>query len=391
MRYPASGRRVGGVDLVAAGLTVVLMALFALSAADEPGNDRPLDAIAVGLLVSATALLLAHRRFPGPMALAILALNFWWHAAGYASEAINVPTVLAYFSVGLTGRRPVQWGVGALTAVLLVGSVAVTGGPWTTLIDAIGWTAAAILLGEVVRSRGELLAHYAERAERAEAERDLEAERRVAEERLRIARELHDVLAHTVSVMAVQAEVAADALDRAPATGATPEARAAVGAIRAAGLDAMAEVRATVSILRGADPALGTAPAPGLARLDELIETARAAGLEVTLDWSPPDGPLPPMVGLTAYRVVQEALTNVVRHAGASCVRVRMRRDGPSLVVEVTDDGQASGATATPAAGLGLRGMAERVSSLGGTLDAGPRPGGGFRVRAALPVGDPAP
>jgi signal transduction histidine kinase len=377
----------GEVDVVALALTAVLMVLFAFGPDDEPGSVREIDAMAVALFVGSFAALLARRRHPGPMALAILGMNFWWHKNGYANEAINVPTVLAFFSVGLTGDRRLQWFVGSVTPLAVVIGVAASDAPWLTLVDAIGWTVAALLLGELVRRRGQVLERYAERAERAEAEREHEAQRRVAEERLRIARELHDLLAHTVSAMSVQAEVAADAIEGGRARDDSGEVGAAVAAIQGASRDAMAEIRATVTVLRGADGATGTAPAPRIDRLPDLFDTARAAGLVVVDDVAAP-GELPPMIELTAYRIVQEALTNVVRHAGATRVEVRLARDDRALVVEVGDDGRGAGATTSERAdGFGLRGMAERVASLGGTLDLGPSALGGFGVRASLPLG----
>jgi signal transduction histidine kinase len=378
----------GEVDAVAVVFTVVLMVLFAFGPDDESASVRGIDATAVVLFVAAFAALLARRRHPGLVVVAVLVMNFWWHKSGYANEAINVPTVLAFFSVGLTGDRRLQWAVGSITPVVVVIAVGTSGAPWNALIDAIGWTMAALLLGELVRRRGQVLERYAERAERAEADREHEAERRVAEERLRIARELHDLLAHTVSAMSVQAEVAADAIERGRARDDSGEVGAAVAAIQGASRDAMAEIRATVTVLRGADGATGTAPAPRIDRLDDLFDTARAAGLVVTDDVAAP-GELPPMIELTAYRIVQEALTNVVRHAGASRVEVRLAREAGALVVEVGDDG--CGATAPERAdGFGLRGMAERVASLGGSLDLRPSAMGGFGVRATLPLGGTA-
>ena len=376
--------KAAGIDVVAAAFTMVLMVLFAVGSDEEADFDRPFDGLAVGLLAVAFVVLLARKRFPAVTAFAILGMNFGWHYLGYANEAINIPTVLAYFSVGFSGIRRVQWGVGAVSVAVVLVGVSQAGAAWMDVIDAVGWTVAAILLGEVVRSRGQLLERYAERAERAEAEREVEAERRVAEERLRIARELHDLLAHTVSVMGVQAEVAADELDRRGSNG-TSGARAAVGVIRAAARDAMAEIRATVTVLRGAEPPLGTAPAPGLARLEDLIAAARATGLEVGADVPASARPLPPMIELTTYRIVQEALTNVVRHADASCVQVHLRFERSTLLVEVSDDGRGGGVAGAPP-GFGLRGMSERVAALGGSFDAGPAPEGGFAVRASLPL-----
>jgi len=183
--------------------------------------------------------------------------------------------------------------------------------------------------------------------------------------------------------MIVQAAVAEDRMERSPEA-----ARAALDAVRAAGREAMDEVRANVVLLResGSNP---DPPAPGLSGLDELVGTVAASGLDVDIIVEGLRRPLPALVELTGYRVVQEALTNVVRHAHASHCRLRLAYEPESLVVEVSDDGVGTGPAGTSrpvAGGFGLRGMAERVESIGGTLATGPKAGGGFEVRAALPV-----
>lgn len=232
----------------------------------------------------------------------------------------------------------------------------------------------AVLFGDLIRSRHLLVAQYAAEAE--QAQRD--AERRIAEERLRIARDVHDLLAHTVASMTVQAGVAADALDRDQSA-----VRRALADIRTAGRAAMGEMRATVSLLRSGTEPLATAPAPRLAAIPDLVDATRTQGLDVQLILQPPTEPLPELVELTAYRVVQESLTNVVRHADATGVTVSVRTDDHRLVVEVRDDGNP--ATDAPP-GFGLRGMAERVESLGGRLWHGADGTGGWTVRAELPV-----
>jgi signal transduction histidine kinase len=215
----------------------------------------------------------------------------------------------------------------------------------------------------------------------------VEASRRAAgEEQARIARELHDVIAHSVSVIVVQAAAANDVFDHRP-----DQARGALGSIEAAGRETLRELRQLLGAV--------TAPAPGLDRLPELAEPLRAAGLEVTV--AADDLEVPERVGASAYRIVQEALTNTLRHAGASRASVTVRRVGGALELDVRDDGHgddghgdadqdtAGARTAgagVPTAGRGLVGMRERVVALGGTLEAGPLPEGGFGVRARLPV-----
>jgi signal transduction histidine kinase len=237
------------------------------------------------------------------------------------------------------------------------------------------------VLGEVSRSRREYIAEVEQRALDAERSRDEEARRRAGEERLRIARELHDILAHSISVINVQAGVAVHLLDKQP-----EQARAALVTINEASKDAMRELRATLGVLRQPDDIDSRAPAPGLERLGELVETARAAGLEVSVATTGEATRLPPASDLAAYRIVQESLTNVTRHAQASRVAIAIRREPGAVEVTVDDDGLgvAAGTAARP--GNGLTGMRERAASVGGELEAAPRPEGGFRVRARLPT-----
>jgi signal transduction histidine kinase len=226
-----------------------------------------------------------------------------------------------------------------------------------------------------------------QRAEEAERTRDEVARRRAVEERLRIARDLHDSLTHSISVIRVQAGVAVHLARKRG-----EEVPAALLAITQASADAARELRATLSVLRNGDPDGGT----GLGQLAGLVTRAQAAGLTVTVTVSGAERPLPPEVDQAAYRIVQEALTNVSRHAGTASASVRLRYAPETLTVQVDNDAPGEtrppedGAPAEPepatARGLGLIGMRERVATLGGRLDAGPRDQGGFRVRAELPT-----
>lgn len=205
--------------------------------------------------------------------------------------------------------------------------------------------------------------------------REQENERRAAEERLSMARDLHDVLAHSLSVVQVQAGVALHLADSRP-----EQVRPALSAIRSASDEGMWELRFAVAALRR-DGAAPLAPSPGLVDLPQLVASARAGGLHVTTSMTGSTAAVPTTIDLAAYRVVQEALTNTVRHGQARRCDVRVAQSD-ALVVTVVDDGR--GGEAIP--GNGVRGMQERVASLGGTLEVGPRPGGGFRVRAAFPL-----
>jgi signal transduction histidine kinase len=253
---------------------------------------------------------------------------------------------------------------------------------------------AAGVLGRSVRNRRAYLEAVEERARRAEESRDSEARRRVAEERVRIARELHDLVAHQITLANAQATVAAHLFDIRP-----EQTRKSLAELVGTTADALDDLRATVGLLRqSGDAAAPAEPAPGLSRLPTLLESFRRAGLEVSVHQEGTARPLPPGVDLTAYRIVQEALTNVTKHAGTGSARVRLAWGRDRVTITVADDG--GGAGTAPAAptgpgaptaperppGHGLIGMRERATAVGGRLFAGRRPEGGFLVSARLPL-----
>jgi signal transduction histidine kinase len=244
---------------------------------------------------------------------------------------------------------------------------------------AAGWLISAGVMVVTARMWQLHVREVEQRADEAERTRDEAAQRRAMEERLRIARELHDSLTHSISVIQVQAGVAQH-LARKRGEDVPP----ALAAIQEAGADAARELRSTLSVLRSTEDGDGS----GLCHLERLVARSRAAGLPVTVTVTGAERPLPPDVDQAAYRIVQEALTNVSRHAGQACASVRLHYAPGALTVQVDDDGQGSG-TRSGAPGLGLVGMRERVSALGGRLSAGPQDGRGFQVRAELPA--PAP
>ena len=248
-----------------------------------------------------------------------------------------------------------------------------------TVLVALAW-----VLGDSMQYRRGHLQALEERAVRLERERDAQAQIAAAAERARIAREMHDVVAHNVSVMVVQADGAAFALDTEP-----EQARAALGAISRTGRQALAEMRRLLGVLRTGDVPAELAPQPGVSQVGDLLEQARAAGLPVTctVDGAPRD--LPGGADLAAYRVVQEALTNTRKHGGpGACAHAMLRYRPDGLEVSVTDDGRGAAAPPDPG-GHGLAGMRERVEIYGGTVRAGPRPGGGYQVQATLPFAVP--
>jgi signal transduction histidine kinase len=290
--------------------------------------------------------------------------------------------------------RPRRRSLAALTAVCLVFVVAAAVGAAAhhdggvqalPLVAAI----AAWFVGDSVQVRGVYVAGLAEQAAQRQREAVERAQRSVAEERLQIARELHDVVAHSLSVIAVQSGVGRHVIDEQPA-----EAKKALSAVEATSRAALTELRRMLGVLRRDESQPATlAPAPGVAALGSLVDRVRAAGFVVDLDAkSTVVETLPPSVQLSIYRIVQEALTNVVKHAGPASVRVEIRDETDALVLEVRDDGQgiasALSEQAHPEAEShhGIIGMRERVELFDGSLSAGPGPDGGFRVVASFPI-----
>lgn len=372
-------RRLPVGDRVAVGAISALLLVLVLgnTGSGSESADRPLDFGAAWLLALGTSFAVMARRAPATGALGALAVTISWYAVGYESALVNVPHLAAFYLLGASGDRRRQLLVGGLAVVVTGAAVIAAGEGSASVAAAIGWTITPILFGELTYNRRALLDELADRAARAEAARDREAARRVAQARLEIARDLHDVLAHTVSVMTLHAGVGRDALPRDPDAAAR-----ALDTIRDAGRSAMGEVQALVAVLRNGSDPVETAPAPGLDRVPDLVDAARSTGLDVDLDIAV-DGDVPEVVQLTAHRIVQESLTNVVRHAQARHVAVRITGGPESLDLEVRDDGVGGD---PGEGGFGLQGMRERVSSLGGTLRAGPVPDGGWQVAAHLPA-----
>jgi signal transduction histidine kinase len=278
------------------------------------------------------------------------------------------------------------WAYGGLVAlVITVAKVVFAGDTWLApeVLAQIAPIGMATAIGDALRSRRAYVAAIEERARRAEETREEEAERRVMEERLHIARELHDVLAHHIALINVQAQVAAHLLATEP-----EQARTALGHVRHAGKEALDELRTTVGLLRrpGSRDELLTEPAPGLDRLPDLVDSFTGAGLKLGwLIYGDPR-PLPAPVGLAAFRIVQEALTNVSKHAPRATATVRIDYTSDAVVVDVADDGESDPGGISSGTGHGLIGMRERARSVGGTFVAGPVEDGGFRVRAVLPT-----
>jgi signal transduction histidine kinase len=370
-------------------VAVAAVTAAAVRVAIEPHSTPP-DAFAYVLAVAFGALLLLRRRWPLGVFAASNVLLFVYYTMGYPGMTPAIPLGVALYTAAAAGH--LRWCLASTAFYMTAGAVVVgfrEGTPalevLTSFLPQASLMVALSLLGDAVRSRRGWQAEVRERLARVEADREREARRRVERERLRIARELHDVLAHTIAVVTVQAGVAADVLTESP-----EQARSALEAIRAASREAMAELKATVGVLRGGErdgEGAPRAPSPGLGQLGGLLEAAREGGLRVEAEVCGEPRPLPALVDLTAYRIVQESLTNVGRHAGAASATVTIRYEPGAVVVEVDDDGRGPAATAADhRPGYGLAGMAERSAALGGSLEAGARPGGGFRVTARLPL-----
>ncbi|TQS20466.1 sensor histidine kinase [Microbispora sp. KK1-11] len=334
-----------------------------------------------GLIAAMTLPLAVRRRWPLPVFCVVAVASAAAMALGVAREPLAA-AAYALYAVALTTRRR-RWeptaAIGALTvgALLLAAFGGVAAEPEVRRIVetvvlgslALGgaWT-----IGRAVRERR---AYAARRAEQA-------AERAVTEERLRIAREMHDVVSHTLSLIGVKAGVAAHVADRRP-----EEALEALRVIETTSRQALTEMRHMLGVLRMAPATLSPAlsPAPGLAALPDIAERAAAAGVRVDLDVRVTDG-LPPALELAVHRIVQEAVTNVVRHAAPAACRVSVRDEGEQVRIEVTDDGPGRRVLPPGPPGHGVIGMRERVTAHGGVFTAGPLPGGGFRVLARLPL-----
>ncbi|MEV5598877.1 sensor histidine kinase [Streptomyces sp. NPDC052496] len=384
-------------DTVLALAVVVAIMVGAMAGPHGPHGprfgERELTATTVVLAVAAGGALVLRRRFPrsvlaatGVCTLLELLLE---------TEAPRAPVacavVVALCTLAARTDRSTTWRVGVLTVVVLTAAAMLFGDrPWYAQenLGIFAWTGMAAAAGDAVRSRRAFVAAIRERADRAERTREEEARRRVAEERMRIARELHDVVAHHIALVNVQAGVASHVMDSRP-----DQARQALAHVREASRSALDELRATVGLLRQSDdPTAPTEPAPGLGVLDQLVDGFVRAGLPVTLDVPGHVDALPAAIDLTAYRIVQEALTNVHKHAGTGArATVRIVRSTEALTVTVLDDGGATGPDHRPRAqepggGHGLMGMRERVAALRGTVETGPRPAGGFQVRVRLPL-----
>ena len=347
--------------------------------------------VAYALLALGPIALLVRRRHPRAVLAFVFGATLVYVALGYPQGPNYLSLVFAVLAAVRAGDRigaRVALAAGGVVFVWLPAALGISGAPTVVAALAItAWLLVGLAGAEGMRVRRD-------RAAEARRARELQADRQADEERLRIARELHDVLAHSISLINVQSGVALHLIDEQP-----EQARTALAAINDASVEALREVRSALGVLRGSGEQAPRAPTAGLAQLDELVSRAAAAGVEVSLEIDGRRRPLPAPIELAAFRIVQESLTNVIRHAGSGTAIVTMNYGDSELTVQVDDDGRGvngarsgrgtgarSGAAEGHGTGSGILGMRERAGVLGGSLDAGPLPAGGFRVRARLPL-----
>ena len=382
-----SWSRIRGISpvVIDAGIAATLVVIGAVALRSEVELDSAdvasWAAYLLGGLISIP--LVFRRRWPIRVLICINLLAFLFQfifSPDEISTAQSLPLMFALYAVGAYGLkwRSLAWGF-AISAPLLW--YVSPGFPLSgSTVANLSWVITCLTIGAAIRVKRE-------RARLLEERRLEDARNMVVEERLRIARELHDVVAHSIATISVQAGMAVHVFDDQP-----EQAKAAVLEIRRLSKDALKELRATLGVLRMADEQNGAlSPAPGLGELCNLIDRAKKSGINVDLETEGESRTLPALVDLTAYRIVQEALTNVVRHAGPTVATVTIRYEPRQLELRVRDNGR--GMSQTPGRSgegsrLGLVGMHERVTSVGGEFWAGSRQEGGFEVRACLPIGE---
>jgi signal transduction histidine kinase len=394
----AARHRHGLARDVSVAVVVTVITLVGTRAAE---GVEPVPIVSYALLVLAGVSLVARRHRPRT----VLAITLVCAVAlGAGGDAVGGPFALPFFvalfaAVSSGHLRAGVVAAGVFLVAFAAGALLGQGTTREALPFVPGWTIAVVVAGAFARSRADYFAEARRRAVEAERGREEEMRRRATEERLRIAREVHDVLSHSISMINVQAGVAVHLLDTQP-----EQARTALVAIKQASKDALRDLRATLGVLRDVDEVEGDdrGPARGLARLEELVTGAAAAGVDLDVVTRGEPVPLPAGVDLAAYRIVQQSVSNVVRHAGptSGTVELRFAPEALTIVVDNAPGGVTTGnghadraappadpAATTDGAGRGIAGMRERAEALGGRLHAGPRDGGGFRVEAVLPVG----
>jgi signal transduction histidine kinase len=365
---------------------VLVTLVAAVSAGPSTVHDTPHPQIAVTVVLGLSALpLLVRRIWPVPVFGVVLVLNAATGLWGHVHAVNGLALIIALYTVAaMRPRRDALVCAGLLELIAVIGLLLFAGGGWW--YDAIfvsGMVAAALGLGLYWATRRAYLAELHDRAERLERERDQQGALAAAAERARIAREMHDIVAHHLTVMVTLSDAAVAASARSPER--TTE---VMRSVSATGRRALADTRRLLGVLRqrpGQDPGENLQPVPDLTQLDALIEQVRSAGLDTTLELHGAAPDVPAGVQLTVYRLVQEALTNTLKHGGAGArAAVRLEYLPGELRVDIDDDGAGAAAPATASVGSGLVGMQERVHAYGGDVQAGPRQPGGWKVSARL-------
>ncbi|MET7515629.1 sensor histidine kinase [Streptomyces sp. NPDC005480] len=371
------------MDVLLAAL-VFLLSMVAVSIIHEE-HRISIRWQAVVLVGPTCVALVWRRRHPFGVLVVAVGCAVVLQALGFREGPLGTSSVIvSVYTVAASTDRRTTWTTACMTAAVLVGAAIVTDRTWLAPDNAamLAWTALPAAVGDGVRSRRAYVAAVEERAEHAERTREQEARQRVAAERMRIARELHDVVAHHIALINAQAGVAVHLVEQRPEHVLT-----ALEGIRDVSQSALDELRVTVSLLRQPDEtAAPRDPTPGMGHVPDLLASFERAGLAVKQTLSGDPKPLPPAADLAAYRIIQEALTNVRKHSGVDQARLDLSYLPNLLTITVQDDGPSQPARSDPGKGHGLIGMRERAGTVGGRVQAGPRAEGGFTVTAELPL-----
>jgi signal transduction histidine kinase len=357
---------------VVVGVIVIVSTFFV---GQHQPDHRAFDATALALLAAGAAALVFHRRYPGWVLICVMGTNLLYLLLDYPKGPNFLTVIIAFFTSVMQGRKLMAWVVLAAEFVLFPWMPYFIGNePAPTSTGILGLAAWLLMLATVA----EMTQVRQQRMMRA---REEEARQHAYEERLRIARELHDVLGHHLSLISVQAGVALHLIDQRP-----EQAQVALSVIRDASKEALRELRSVLDILRRVDEGLPRSPSAGLSSLSDLVSRASDAGWPVQVEVACDLRKLPAHVDGAAFRIVQEALTNVMRHAGQTTSSVCVTCDEQELTLQIDNETSEIASNDGIGLGQGIRGMQERASALGGVVEAGPRAGGGFRVLARLPL-----
>ena len=362
-------------------IPIIAVGMVGTSHISAESSERPVDALTFIVVGMAGGSLLARRRWPLVMLLVVAAALAVYTAREYPGGPVYLTGPVALYSFATANERRVAYvAAGAMTAMLMAVRLVTRPSLGGDDLLLLAWAAAAVLAADAMRGRRERAAAALERRRYMDEHREGETKRRLAEDRLQIARDLHDSVAHSMATINVQAGAASRVIGRDP-----QQATEALEAIRIASRDVLNELAAMLDLLREGDAALRQ-PTPDLGQLGALVASSRRAGLDVAVTAEGDLGEISPAISTTAYRIVQEALTNVIRHSGTDRATVTVsRQQGQGLDVEVADLGAGLASPANEGSGMGLVGIRERAAVTGGSCEVGPRPEGGYRVHVSWP------